>query len=237
MLIDTTSFSGTHYNDALTAEEPWPFPRRTQKNSQVRGVFGPCSQTKGLSFGWLWVEPDVGLHDPYGTLPTWDILYYSVILKTVYTRFTGVRSWMASELVGIEMGEKINKLERRKKDSVTSKPEISGLKYPMCSLLYGVPLQNERDIWLKIQARSPHTQLGNMHPNVFSLICNRRQPVIKHLTVWVVLQLFSILCHVLPTQVCPKIINSRFRIIESPRLEKTHRITQSNHPPITNGSH
>ena len=26
-------------------------------------------------------------------------------------------------------------------------------------------------------------------------------------------------------------------IIESPRLEKTHRITQSNHPPITNGSH
>jgi len=27
------------------------------------------------------------------------------------------------------------------------------------------------------------------------------------------------------------------RIIESPRLEKTHRITQSNHPPITNSSH
>jgi len=26
-----------------------------------------------------------------------------------------------------------------------------------------------------------------------------------------------------------------YRIIESPRLEKTHRITQSNHPPITNG--
>ena len=27
------------------------------------------------------------------------------------------------------------------------------------------------------------------------------------------------------------------RIIESPRLEKTHRITQSNHPAITNSSH
>jgi len=27
------------------------------------------------------------------------------------------------------------------------------------------------------------------------------------------------------------------RIIESPRLEKTHRISQSNHSPITNGSH
>jgi len=27
------------------------------------------------------------------------------------------------------------------------------------------------------------------------------------------------------------------RIIESPRLEKTHRITQFNHPPITNRSH
>ena len=26
------------------------------------------------------------------------------------------------------------------------------------------------------------------------------------------------------------------RIIESPRLEKTHRIIQSNHSPITNGS-
>ena len=27
------------------------------------------------------------------------------------------------------------------------------------------------------------------------------------------------------------------RIIESQRLEKTHRIIQSNHSPITNGSH
>jgi len=31
--------------------------------------------------------------------------------------------------------------------------------------------------------------------------------------------------------------NHRIRITESPRLEKTYRITQSNHPPITNGSH
>ena len=27
------------------------------------------------------------------------------------------------------------------------------------------------------------------------------------------------------------------RIIESPRLEKSHRMTQFNHPPITNSSH
>jgi len=27
------------------------------------------------------------------------------------------------------------------------------------------------------------------------------------------------------------------RIIEPPMLEKTHRITQSNHPPFTNSSH
>jgi len=29
----------------------------------------------------------------------------------------------------------------------------------------------------------------------------------------------------------------RDRIMELPRLEKTHRITQSNHPPITKSSH
>ena len=28
-----------------------------------------------------------------------------------------------------------------------------------------------------------------------------------------------------------------YRVIESLRLEKTHRIIQSNHPPTTNGSH
>jgi len=32
-------------------------------------------------------------------------------------------------------------------------------------------------------------------------------------------------------------LSEKFRIIESLRLEKTHRIIQSNHSPITNGSH
>ena len=32
------------------------------------------------------------------------------------------------------------------------------------------------------------------------------------------------------------LVSNTHRIVESPRLEKTHRITQSNHPPITNGS-
>ena len=27
-----------------------------------------------LIFGWSYLEPEVGLDDPYGSLPTWDIL-------------------------------------------------------------------------------------------------------------------------------------------------------------------
>ena len=35
---------------------------------------GQCSQTQGLDFGYSYVEPGVGLSDPYGSLPTWGIL-------------------------------------------------------------------------------------------------------------------------------------------------------------------
>ena len=41
---------------------------------RVQGVSGQCSQTHGLIFGWCCMEQGVGLYDPYGSLPTRDIL-------------------------------------------------------------------------------------------------------------------------------------------------------------------
>jgi len=41
----------------------------------------------------------------------------------------------------------------------------------------------------------------------------------------------------LPSHIYQRLKIPLHRIIESPRLEKTHRIIQSNHPPITSGSH
>ena len=40
----------------------------------IHEVFGQCSQTYGLIFGCCFVEPGVGLSDPYGSLPTRDAL-------------------------------------------------------------------------------------------------------------------------------------------------------------------
>ena len=42
-----------------------------------------------------------------------------------------------------------------------------------------------------------------------------------------------------PTDVPEPLVGSHstHRITEPPRLEKTHRITRSNHPPVTNSSH
>ena len=43
--------------------------------ARVQRVFGQCSQTHGLIFGWSCVEPGVGFDDLYQCLPTWDILW------------------------------------------------------------------------------------------------------------------------------------------------------------------
>lgn len=40
----------------------------------TQGAFGQQSQTFGLMFGWCCVEPGVGLHDPCGSVPAWDVL-------------------------------------------------------------------------------------------------------------------------------------------------------------------
>ena len=40
----------------------------------VREASAQRSQIQGLSLGWSCVEPGVGLGDPRGSLPTWDIL-------------------------------------------------------------------------------------------------------------------------------------------------------------------
>ena len=37
-------------------------------------AFGHCSQTQGLVLGWFCEEPGVGLSDPWGSLPSQDIL-------------------------------------------------------------------------------------------------------------------------------------------------------------------
>ena len=40
----------------------------------VQGVFGHRSQIQGLNFDWPFVEPEAGLNDPCGFVPTEDIL-------------------------------------------------------------------------------------------------------------------------------------------------------------------
>lgn len=42
----------------------------------VQEVFAQHSVTQSLNFGWLCVDPGVGLKDPYGSLPTWVIVRY-----------------------------------------------------------------------------------------------------------------------------------------------------------------
>ena len=44
------------------------------KLARVQQASGQCSQSYGLSFGWSHVEPGVGPSNPYGSLPTQDIL-------------------------------------------------------------------------------------------------------------------------------------------------------------------
>ena len=51
-----------------------PQGSRSTKPVGVQEVFGQCSQTYGLIFGWSCVELGIGLNDPCGSLPTQDIL-------------------------------------------------------------------------------------------------------------------------------------------------------------------
>ena len=44
------------------------------KTVSVQGALGPCSEIYGLNFKLPGVESGVGLNDPHGFLPTWDIL-------------------------------------------------------------------------------------------------------------------------------------------------------------------
>ena len=43
----------------------WAWPQA----ARAQGVFGQCSQTYGLIFGWFCVQSGIGLSDPYGSLP------------------------------------------------------------------------------------------------------------------------------------------------------------------------
>ena len=58
----------------------WALEKAPQGNShgtelaRVQETSGQHSQTYDLIFGWSCVEPGVGLSDPCGSLPTWDIL-------------------------------------------------------------------------------------------------------------------------------------------------------------------
>ena len=46
----------------------------TALSVRVQGASEQCSQVKGLNFEWSYVELRVGLDDPCGSLPFWDIL-------------------------------------------------------------------------------------------------------------------------------------------------------------------
>jgi len=53
--------------------------------ARLQEVSGKCSQNCDLIFGWSFLE--LGLDDPYGSLPMWDILWFynSCLIHTVRT--------------------------------------------------------------------------------------------------------------------------------------------------------
>ena len=53
----------------------WSWPQA----AGVQGTFGEQSQAQDLIVGWSCVGTGVG-HDPYGSLPTWDVLWFTVNL-------------------------------------------------------------------------------------------------------------------------------------------------------------
>lgn len=66
------------------------------KNSDLSSIRGQLAINCGLISGWSCVEPRVGLKDPYGSLPTWTILwFYEIVsrLKQVHFVFIVSSSW------------------------------------------------------------------------------------------------------------------------------------------------
>ena len=62
----------------------------------VQEAYGQCSQTYGLIFGCCFVEPGVGLSDPYGSLPTRDALWFYDYFQCAATSSFGFSStWQA----------------------------------------------------------------------------------------------------------------------------------------------
>lgn len=45
--------------------------------ARLQAAFVQHSQTQGMDFGWCCVDPEVGLNDPCGFLPTQDFLVHS----------------------------------------------------------------------------------------------------------------------------------------------------------------
>jgi len=65
--------------DRVCSRGQWAWtglPRAVGKapSARVQEVFGQHYQTEGLDAGWCHVEAGVGLNDPCGSLPTWDVL-------------------------------------------------------------------------------------------------------------------------------------------------------------------
>lgn len=50
----------------------------------VQEACGRHLQTYGLTFGWCCVEPRAGLDDPYGSLPTWNILWFCMLHRRMW---------------------------------------------------------------------------------------------------------------------------------------------------------
>ena len=61
------SSEGAGHGISSPGQWSWPQAARVQ-------VFGKCSQINCLIFVWSYVEVRVGLDDPYGSIPTQDIL-------------------------------------------------------------------------------------------------------------------------------------------------------------------
>lgn len=63
------------------------------KNSDLSSIRGQLAINCGLISGWSCVEPRVGLKDPYGSLPTWTILwFYEIVSRLKQVHFVFIVS-------------------------------------------------------------------------------------------------------------------------------------------------
>lgn len=66
-----------------------PLTQKLAFKSTLCQLFSAChssriAQTCGLIFEWLYVELGVGLNNPYGPFPAWDILSFSFHLTSIF---------------------------------------------------------------------------------------------------------------------------------------------------------